>query len=105
MAVKLDSYDTGIKEIQIDILCNGPVSETTPAEDIRTSYAPATAPIIDSYDPEWTKGFYEATRMLLGDDTNGTGSITKFSDAPCIRPEGTGNITINMTLDEVIGQK
>jgi len=40
MAVKFDTYDSGLKEVQIDSLCNGPLSENTPAEAIKTIYVP-----------------------------------------------------------------
>ena len=62
MAVKLDEYDDGQKEVQVDTLCNGPVSENTPPDAIATLYIPSSKPIIDGYDPEWTSGFFAAIR-------------------------------------------
>jgi len=60
MAVKFDTYDSGLKEVQIDSLCNGPLSENTPAEAIKTIYVPGSKPVIDGYDPSWTSAFFEA---------------------------------------------
>ena len=60
MAVKFDKYDDGLKEIEVDSLCNGPVAENTPPEAIKKIYIPGSKPIIDGYDPAWTSGFFDA---------------------------------------------
>lgn len=53
MATKLTEYDDGYKEMKVDTLCNGAVSEKTPPESIKTIYIPNSKPVIDGYDPEW----------------------------------------------------
>lgn len=80
--------------MQIDTLCNGPLSENTPEEAIKSIYLPADKPIIDGYDPKWTEGFFEASKMGLG---SGTGAIV-LSDAPCDRPGGPGNISLSLRV-------
>lgn len=90
MATKLDEYDDGMKEELIDTLCNGPVSENTPESSIAKIYIPSAKPIIDGYDPVWTRGFYEA----LG-TTEWTGQIVRSSE-PCDRPGWPGNIAISL---------
>lgn len=62
MAVKLDQYDDGVKEVQIDTLCNGAVTENTPPDAIKTIYIPSGKPIIDGYDPEWTSSFFASLK-------------------------------------------
>lgn len=90
MAVKMEEYDEGMKSERIDTLCNGPVSENTPEASIATVFIPSAKPIIDGYDPAWTAGFFEAAGVMVG-----TGKIER-SDAPCERPGGPGNISINL---------
>ncbi len=94
MAVKPTEYDAWVKTMQIDTLCNGPLSENTPEEAIKSIYLPADKPIIDGYDPKWTEGFFEASKMGLG---SGTGAIV-LSDAPCDRPGGPGNISLSLRV-------
>ncbi len=53
MATKLTEYDDGYKEIKIDTLCNGLVSDNTPLESVKTLYIPNSKPVIDGYDPAW----------------------------------------------------
>jgi membrane carboxypeptidase/penicillin-binding protein len=47
MATKFDEYDEGYREVQIDTLCNGPVTESTPADAISILYIPNGKPVID----------------------------------------------------------
>lgn len=105
MAVKLDEYDGWLKELTIDSLCNGPVSENTPPEDVKTVYVPSSAPIIDGFDPTWTAGFFEASRMVLGDDSTGTWTVQKYSDAPCERPGGPGEFSLTLSIADGISKK
>ncbi len=53
MAVKLTEYDGGMKEEEVDTLCNGPVAENTPPGAIGKIYIPTTNPVIDGFDPAW----------------------------------------------------
>jgi penicillin-binding protein 1A len=99
MAVKLDEYDGGLKEVSIDSLCNWPVSENTPPEDIRKIYVPSLAPIIDGFDPTWSSGFFEASRMLLTDDSTGTGTVQQYSTTPCERPSWPGDISLTLKIN------
>lgn len=99
MAVKLEEYDDGFKEMTIDTLCNGPVSENTPAESIKKIFIPNSNPVIDGYDPEWTRGFFEALKMGVTwtGATNGTTTPT-LSDTPCERPGGPGDVSISIDV-------
>ena len=87
--------------MQVDTLCNGPVSANTPPEDIATIYIPSSKPIIDGYDPTWTTGFFGAVSSL---NTSGSGSTSStLSDAPCDRPGGPGNVTITINKVGITG--
>jgi penicillin-binding protein 1A len=98
MAVKLDEYDDGIKEIQIDTLCNGIVTDTTPPDAIKTIYIPSGKPVIDGYDPEWTSSFFASLRKwAIG--TGSTQSGWEYSDLPCeSRPGSYGNVTLSIDI-------
>lgn len=100
MAVQFNQYDEWLKEIRIDNLCNGIATENTPPDAIQTIYIPSGKPIIDGYDPEWTKSFYTALRA----GQTGSGGITTptYSDAPCETRPATGwNVTFSIErLDE-----
>lgn len=96
MAVKLNDYDGGLRSMEIDTLCNGPVSENTPEAFRKTVYIPAEKPIIDGYDPAWTSGFFEAIKWWAPKEWE---ESPTYSDEPCERPGGPGNILI--TIDSV----
>jgi penicillin-binding protein 1A len=93
MATKLTDYDGGLREMRIDTLCNGPISENTPESFIETVYIPAEKPIIDGYDPAWTSGFFEALKIVGQTDQQ---EAQSYSEEPCERPGWPGNISINI---------
>lgn len=98
MAVKLNEYDEWSKEIKIDTLCNGAVTDATPPDAIKTIYIPSGKPVIDGYDPAWTSSFFESLKKW-GTGTWSTTDIgnTGYSETPCnTRPQSTGNVTINI---------
>lgn len=100
MANKLTEYDTGFKEMKIDTLCNWPVSSGTPEDAVKTIYIPSSNPVIDGYDPEWTRGFFEALKMGAygsGSTWSGTTAPT-ISDKPCERPSWPGEISVSIDL-------
>lgn len=95
MAVKFDTYDSWLKEVQIDSLCNGPLSENTPSEAIKTIYVPGSKPIIDGYDPSWTSAFFDAINNPKG--LTGSVSVSwQQTTNPCERPSWPGNISITI---------
>ncbi len=59
-AVKLTQKDTGFKEIQIDEYCGGLATEFTPKDGVILRKIPSSPPIIDGFDPAWTKAFFMA---------------------------------------------
>lgn len=91
MAVKPTQYDAGSKSIQIDTLCNGPISENTPEEAIANIFIPNDKPIIDGYDPKWTEWFFAAAKRWYVSEKDAA-----FSDSPCDRPGGPGNISLSL---------
>lgn len=96
MAVALKTVDEGYKEIQVDSLCGGPVTANTPEESIMVSHVPTAKPIIDGYDPEWTRGFFGAIGSYV------LGSVLETtSTTPCDRPSGEGQVTITSRLTGV----
>lgn len=100
MANKLTEYDTGFKEMKIDTLCNGPVSSNTPEDAIKTIYIPSSNPVIDGYDPEWTRGFFEALKMgAYGSGSTWSGNTAPvISDTPCERPSWPGEVSVSIDL-------
>ena len=92
MAVKATEYDDGMKEVLIDTLCNGPVSENTPESSIVKIYIPSAKPIIDGYDPAWTEWFFQSLNKWGWSG----GSIPAHSDTPCERPAWPGNVSISL---------
>lgn len=100
MAVKLTEYDDGFKEMKIDSLCNGPTSENTPPEAIKTIYIPNAKPIIDWYDPTWLSGFYDALKTTSTGTGGESGWMVTIQDAPCERPGGPGNVSLTT---EIVG--
>ncbi len=91
MAVKLDTYDGSMEGTEIDTLCYGPTTAETPEDARLTIYIPTTKPIIDGYDPEWYAGYLSASRTY----NVWTGSLD-ISKEPCIRPNSTGNVSLNV---------
>lgn len=52
-AVKPTAYENSMKEIEVDSLCNGKVTESTPADAVEKGYLINVNPIIDSYETDW----------------------------------------------------
>jgi penicillin-binding protein 1A len=96
MATKLTDYDGGLREMRIDTLCNWPVSENTPESSIKTVYIPAEKPIIDGFDPAWTSWFFEALKTGGKTDEQNPNTPITYSEGPCERPGGPGNISVSI---------
>ncbi|GAB0174437.1 MAG: hypothetical protein HHAS10_03160 [Candidatus Altimarinota bacterium] len=86
MAVKLTQADEGFKSVEVDTLCNGPVSENTPEGSIGTVNIPVGNPIIDGYDPAWKNAFLSSIGSAGG------------QIEPCERPSGPGNFTMKLKI-------
>jgi membrane carboxypeptidase/penicillin-binding protein len=67
--VKPTKYESAGKEVTVDSLCNGKVTETTPSEAIRTGVLVDLDPIVESYDPSWVT----ATRRWAVSAASGSG--------------------------------
>ena len=52
-AVKPTAYESAMKQIEVDSLCNGKVTSATPEDAIKKGFLLDVKPIIDSYDPKW----------------------------------------------------
>lgn len=94
LAVPLKEVDGGSREVKIDSLCGWIVTSDTPEESIVSAYVPTSKPIIDWYDPDWTRWFFAAANNSLW-----TGSGWDASK-PCERPKNAGNISIQ---SEIVG--
>lgn len=92
MAVKATEYDDGMKEMLIDTLCNGPVSENTPESSIMKIYIPSAKPVIDGYDPAWTAWFFESLNRWAWSGS----MMPEHSSTPCERPAWPGNVSISL---------
>lgn len=70
MAVKLDEKDSGNREVKIDYCGGGAVTSETPEESIVVSYTTASKPIIDRFEQDWLKAFYNAANVSAGSNAN-----------------------------------
>lgn len=86
MAVKLTESDEGFKTVQVDTLCNWPISENTPEWSIWTINVPVGNPIIDGYDPTWKSAFLASIWGANG------------QSEPCERPTWPGNFNLNLKV-------
>ncbi len=85
-AIKPKEYDsTWLKEVEVDALCNGKVTDQTPLSAIKKVYIADSYPIIDSFVKSWLDWIKRHkttwTWSELGDNT-----ITWYSDEICKRP-------------------
>lgn len=96
-AVKPTEYENSLKEVEVDMLCNGKVTDKTPESAIKRGYLMNANPIIDSYDPTWLG----PVRSWLAGSASGDGSadyanlITEAKDITCDRPDG-GSFAVNV---------
>lgn len=96
-AVKPVKYETASsKEIEVDSLCNGKVTDATPSAAIKRGYLMDVQPIIESYDQEWLTAVRRWTASEAGlAYFNGEGSsniITSYSDTICERPDASSSL-------------
>ncbi|MCK9272097.1 penicillin-binding protein [Candidatus Gracilibacteria bacterium] len=91
-AVKPTEYDSGAKKIEVDVTCNGKVTDVTPPDAIKTIYlGSSVSPIIDSFDKAWLKGIGN-----FSTDGYFTGTIL---DTPCDRlSQDSAGISISSNL-------
>lgn len=88
-AVKPTAYENSVKQVEVDSLCNGKVTEATPINAIKKGYLLSTNPIIDSYDPDWLASIRswvssDAGKAYFGDVKGNV--ITDYQDKVCERP-------------------
>lgn len=86
MAVKLAQSDEWFKSVQVDTLCNGPISENTPEWAIGTVNIPVGNPIIDGYDPAWKNAFLASIGSAW------------WQAEPCERPSWPGNFVMKLKI-------
>jgi hypothetical protein len=78
-----------MKEIEVDSLCNGKVTDATPEEAIKRGYLADMNPIIDSYQDEWLPAVRSWARSGSGAmslSTPGGRIISDYKDEICERP-------------------
>lgn len=104
-AVKPTKYESAGKEITVDALCNGKVTDDTPQEAIKKGVLIDLEPIIESYDNSWLASTRNwAGSKSIGDGVTdiGDGYITSYSDQVCVRPS-SDRATIDMQTNLVDG--
>lgn len=104
-AVKPTAYENSMKEMEVDSLCNGKVTENTPADAVKKGYLINVNPIIDSYDTEWLGSIKSWVKSEAGSayfaEAKGT-IITDYQDQVCERPgESASRISVSTNLAEV----
>lgn len=86
-AVKPKEYETPGEIVQVDSLCNGPVTTDTPKSAIKRVYLSNPLPIVESLRPEWVTGL--RAYLSKSGSISGLGfanTITAVADKPCERP-------------------
>lgn len=103
-AVKPTEYEGSFKEVEIDELCGGKVTENTPEDSIKKGYiATNISPIIDGYDKSWLSSISGWTRSGAGASYfAGTENIvTEASDEVCVRPNARlSKITVSASFKD-----
>lgn len=104
-AVKPTAYENSMKEIEVDSLCNGKVTEATPPDSVKKGYLINVSPIIDSYQAEWLNSIKSWVRSEAGTayfaEAKGN-IITDYQDKVCERPgSGSSRISVSTNLDSV----
>lgn len=103
-AVKPTKYESAGKEVTVDALCNGKVTDDTPAEAVKTGVLIDLEPIVESYDSTWVSATRNwANSKSLGDSGDiGDGYITSYSEQVCVRPS-SDRATIDIQTNLVDG--
>lgn len=92
-AVKPTKYESAGKEVTVDSLCNGKVTDDTPTEAIKTGILVDLEPIVESYDPSWVASTKNWVGSHAGDDNESDGGyITSYKDEVCVRPSSDGAV-------------
>jgi len=102
-AVKPTEYEGGSKEIEVDSLCNGKVTDNTPKDAIKKWYLINVNPIIDSYDKSWLSPIYGWTTSEAGKSYfSGIDNVfTDYSEEICVRPNASlANITVSSSFKD-----
>ncbi|MDP2104288.1 MAG: transglycosylase domain-containing protein [Candidatus Gracilibacteria bacterium] len=106
-AVKPTEYEGASKMIEVDSLCNGKVTDSTPKDAIKKGYLIENInPIIDSYDKDWLIPIYGWTKSEAGKSyfsgTDNTDNIfTTYSEEICVRPNvSLSSITISSSFKD-----
>lgn len=103
-AVKPTEYEGTFKELEVDSLCNGKVTDTTPKDAIKKGFlVDNISPIIDSYDKSWLSSISGWTKSEAGKSYfSGTDNIfTDYSEEVCVRPNANlSNITVSSSFKD-----
>lgn len=104
-AVKPTAYENSMKEMEVDSLCNGKVTDATPPDAVKKGYLINVNPIIDSYDTEWLGSIKSWVKSEAGSayfaDAKGA-IITDYQDQVCERPgSGSSHISVSTNLGDV----
>ncbi len=100
-AVKPTKYENSAKQVEVDSLCNGKVTDATPAAAVRKGYLMDIDPIIESYDPSWLKSTRRWATSEAGNAYFASGStlITSYSDQVCVRPSAADSpVSVSLSL-------
>jgi hypothetical protein len=102
-AVKPTQYESTGKSVTVDSLCNGKVTDLTPAEAIKTGVLVDFNPIVEGYDSTWISATRKwaagAAQSASGGVQDTGGYITSFNDIECVRPSVEGAaITVGSNL-------
>ncbi len=104
-AVKPTAYENSMEEIEVDALCNGKVTSSTPTDSIKRGYLVNVNPIIDSYQNDWLASIRSWVKSEAGSAyfSEAKGNIiTDYEDKVCERPGSSlSRISLSTNLDAV----
>lgn len=103
-AVKPTEYEGSFKEVEVDDLCGGKVTENTPADSIKKGYiATNINPIIDGYDKSWLSSISGWSKSAAGSAyfAGGENILSAASDEVCVRPNANlSNVTVSSSFKD-----
>jgi len=95
-AVAPSEFENSVKEIEIDSLCGGKVTDSTPQDAIKKGYLVSVSPIIESYNKSWLKGIQGS---FTAGSTIPSGNILFAAPTEACERPGEGDSSISLATN------
>lgn len=102
-AVKPTEYEGSFETVEVDSLCNGKVTSSTPPDAVKKGYLININPVIDGYQKDWLPAVSEWMKSESGMEyfTKTENLFSTVSNEVCVRPNaGLSNITVSASFKE-----